>query len=126
MGTDIYGTVTAPVDAKSSPAVIMVAGSGPTDRNWCSPLLPGTNCSAKLLAEALAQRGYVTLCYDKIASGPHAKENLPKFVGKISMKSHVEELTGGVEILLAQGFFIHLSGDGRPIDTNINYLLLGP
>ena len=57
-------------------AVVFVAGSGPTDRNWCSPLLPGTNGSGKLLAEALASQGFVTLRYDKLASGPHVKENI--------------------------------------------------
>lgn len=80
----------------------MVAGNGPTDRNWCSPLLPGTNGTAKLLAEELAKQGYVTLRYDKMASGPHVRENLPKFAGKGSMKSHVEELSGGVETLVSE------------------------
>lgn len=94
----IYGTVTVPKDNKTlHPAVILVAGSGPTDRNWCSPLLPGTNGSAKLLAEALSRQGFITLRYDKMASGPHVKESVPKFTGKISMQTHVEELAGAVE-----------------------------
>lgn len=99
---DIYGTITAPTDKEAHSAVIFVAGSGPTDRNWCSPLLPGTNCSAKLLAEALASRSFATLRYDKAASGPHVKENIPKLVGKISMQSHLEELTGAVETIIAE------------------------
>jgi uncharacterized protein len=82
--------------------VVFIAGSGPTDRNWCSPLLPGTNGSAKLLAEALANRGFVTLGYDKLASGPHARENVPKLTGKISMRSHLKELTGAVETILSE------------------------
>lgn len=98
---DVYGTITAPADKEAHPAVIFVAGSGPTDRNWCSPLLPGTNCSARLLAEALASQGFVTLRYDKIASGPHANENIPKLIGKISMQSHLEELAGAVETITA-------------------------
>lgn len=99
---DIHGTITAPIDKETHSAVIFVAGSGPTDRNWCSPLLPGTNCSAKLLAEALASQGFVTLRYDKAASGPHVKENIPKLIGKISMQSHLEELTGAVETIVAE------------------------
>jgi hypothetical protein len=98
----LYGTITKPTDKEAHSAVIFVAGSGPTDRNWCSPLLPGTNGSAKLLAEALARQGFATLRYDKLASGPHAKENVPKLVGKISMQSHVEELKGAVETLIAE------------------------
>jgi hypothetical protein len=35
----VYGTIKEPTDKKTHPAIIFVAGSGPTDRNWCSPLL---------------------------------------------------------------------------------------
>lgn len=101
-GIDMYGTITAPADGTVHPAVVFVAGSGPTDRDWGSPLLPGPNGSAKLLAEALASQGYVTMRYDKVASGPHVMENIPKLVGKISMQSHIDELKGAVETLLAQ------------------------
>lgn len=99
---DIHGTITAPTDNEAHPAVIFVAGSGPTDRNWCSPLLPGTNCSARLLAEALASQGFVILRYDKVASGPHVRENIPKLIGKISMQSHLEELAGALETIIAE------------------------
>lgn len=98
----VYGTITELTSKGIHPAVVFVAGSGPTDRNWCSPLLPGTNGSAKLLAESLASQGFVTLRYDKIASGPNVRENIPKLVGKISMLSHLEELKGAVETLVAQ------------------------
>lgn len=98
----VYGTITAPIDKETRAAVIFIAGSGPTDRNWCSPLLPGTNGSAKLLAEALATQGFLTLRYDKLASGPHVKENFSKFVGKISMQSHMDELTGAVETIVSE------------------------
>ena len=55
-----------------------------------------------MLAEALASQGFVTLRYDKFASGPHVRENLPKLVGKISMQSHLEELRGAVETIIAE------------------------
>jgi len=114
----VYGTVTAPTDKEAHSAVIFVAGSGPTDRNWCSPLLPGTNGTAKILAEALTNQGFVTLRYDKLASGPHVRENLPKLVGKISMQSHLEELRGAVETLIAEknvnkdNFFVLSNSEG--------------
>lgn len=101
----MYGTITAPADMEAHPAVVLIAGSGPTDRNWCSPLLPGTNGSAKLLAQALASQGFVTLRYDKVASGPHVRENIPKLIGKISMQSHIEELTGAIEALTSEKNF---------------------
>jgi uncharacterized protein len=104
-GIPVYGSITTLADATPSCGIVFVAGSGPTDRDWCSPLLPGTNGSGKLLAELLAREGFVTLRYDKVASGPHVKENIPKLIGKISMQSHLEELSGAVEILVSQGQF---------------------
>ena len=95
----VFGTMTRPNIKEATPGVIFVAGSGPTDRNWCSPALPGTNGSGRLLAEALSRRGYATLRYDKRASGPHASENVPKMLGKISIQSHVDELKGAFETL---------------------------
>jgi len=99
----VYGTITTPVGTSSSCGIVFVAGSGPTDRDWCSPLLPGTNGSGKLLAELLAHEGFITLRYDKPASGPHVKENIPKLIGKISMQSHLDELSGAVETLVSDG-----------------------
>jgi pimeloyl-ACP methyl ester carboxylesterase len=98
----VYGTITAPTDEAARAAVILLAGSGPTDRDWCSPILPGTNGSAKLLAEALASRGFLTLRYDKLGSGPHVKENLPKFAGKVSMRTFMDELTCAVETVVSE------------------------
>ncbi|HLZ63734.1 MAG TPA: alpha/beta hydrolase [Ktedonosporobacter sp.] len=102
--TTMYGTLVRPVGPGPFPAVVMVAGSGPTDRDWNSPLLPGTNGSARLLAEALAQAGIASLRYDKRASGPHARENVPLLIGKMSMQSHVDELAGAVRVIASQAY----------------------
>ena len=99
----VYGTLTSPKDEGICCGVVFVAGSGPTDRDWCSPLLPGTNGSGKLLAELLAQNGFATLRYDKRASGPHVKENISKMMGKVSMQSHLDELSGAVKALIDEG-----------------------
>jgi hypothetical protein len=100
-GIAVYGTLTRPAGTSPHPAIVFIAGSGPTDRDWCSPLLPGTNCSGRLLANAFTENGFVTLRYDKRAAGPHARENLPRLLGKISMQGHVDELTGAVTTLLS-------------------------
>ena len=97
----VYATLTRPEHKGPGPAVVFVAGSGPTDRDWCTPLLPGMNGSGRLLAEALTREGFVTLRYDKRFSGPHAMENLPKMMGKISMQAHTDELAGAVKLLAA-------------------------
>ena len=97
----VYGTLTCPAGTGQRPAIVLVAGSGPTDRDWCSPLLPGTNCSGRLLAHALTEKGFVTLRYDKRAAGPHVRENLPRLVGKMSMRGHVDELAGAITALVS-------------------------
>src|SRR5450631_1126397 len=102
--TTMYGTLVRPPGPGPFPAVVMVAGSGPTDRDWNSPLLPGTNGSARLLAEALARAEIASLRYDKRASGPHAHENVPLLIGKMSMQSHVDELAGAVRVLASQAY----------------------
>jgi hypothetical protein len=88
-GITMGGTLVRPDGEGPFPAVVLVAGSGPTDRDWCSPLLPGTNGSARLFAEAFAEAGIASLRYDKRVSGPRAMENVPKLIGKLSMKSHL-------------------------------------
>jgi len=99
-GIPVCGTLTRPPGDGIWPGVAFVAGSGPTDRDWNSPLIPGSNGSARLLAEALTGGGFVTLRYDKRASGPHAKENVGRLVGKASLQSHVDELNGAVTTLI--------------------------
>ena len=102
--TTVHGTVVTPRGPGPFPAVVLVAGSGPTDRDWKSPLLPGSNGSGRLLAEALARAGIASLRYDKRASGPQARENMQALIGKLSMQSHVDELTGAVRTLAGQGY----------------------
>jgi alpha-beta hydrolase superfamily lysophospholipase len=65
-------------------------------------LLPGTNGSARLLAEEFAKQGFVTVRYDKRVTGPNAQQNLPLLVGKLSMESHVEEVASAVSQLLSR------------------------
>lgn len=102
--TTVYGTLVRPSGPGPFPAVVMVAGSGPTDRDWNSPLLPGTNGSARLIAEELAQAGFASLRYDKRVSGPHARENVPLLIGKLTMQSHVDELAGAARTLASQPY----------------------
>jgi pimeloyl-ACP methyl ester carboxylesterase len=97
--TTVYGTVVKPEGSGPFPAVVMAAGSGPTDRDWNSPILPGNNGSARLLADALADAGFASLRYDKRASGPHAMENMRVLAGFLSMESHREEYAGAVGVL---------------------------
>ncbi|MCY0899564.1 MAG: alpha/beta hydrolase [Firmicutes bacterium] len=97
--TTVYGTCVIPPGRGPFPAVVMVAGSGPTDRDWNSPLFPGTHGGGRLLAEALAEMGVASVRYDKRVAGPHASENMRELAGSLTMESHREEFQAAVEFL---------------------------
>ncbi len=100
--TTLTAGYTVPEGDGPFPAVVFIAGSGPTDRDWNSPLLPGTNGSAALLADALTRAGYATLRFDKSVTGPNAANNLSALSGKLSMESHRDEVAGAVQFLTEQ------------------------
>ncbi|SHF97140.1 alpha/beta hydrolase [Flavobacterium johnsoniae] len=63
----LYGTLTIPDDVKKCPVALIIAGSGPTDRNGNNPMMK--NNSLKMLAEALAKNGIASLRFDKRGIG---------------------------------------------------------
>jgi len=69
----VYGTELTPDGVSGKvPVLLLHAGSGPTDRDGNSKLLPGPNDSLKLLAEGLARHGIASVRYDKRAIGSSA------------------------------------------------------
>jgi hypothetical protein len=52
-GLAVHATLTQVASHGVRPDIVLVAGSGPTGRDWESPLLPGSNGSGTLLAGAL-------------------------------------------------------------------------
>ncbi|RYY60840.1 MAG: alpha/beta fold hydrolase, partial [Chitinophagaceae bacterium] len=63
---DLYGTLMMPLKAKGKvPVALIIAGSGPTDRDGNTTVLPGKNNSLLYLARELAAAGIATLRYDK-------------------------------------------------------------
>src|SRR5690625_1012329 len=65
----LYGEMETPEGDGPFPVVIIIPGSGPTDRDGNSPGIPGKNDSLKLLAEGLANNGIASLRYDKPGAG---------------------------------------------------------
>lgn len=90
-GTEVHATLTLPEDATGVPAVVLVAGSGPTDRDWNNPLLPGTHGAAIELAEGLSKTGVAVLRYDKRGSGETPLD------GSVRWSDYLEELEAAVE-----------------------------
>ena len=61
---EIHGTLSVP-DNASRTAVLIIAGSGPTDRNGNSLVTGIATNTYKMLADSLAAHGYASLRYDK-------------------------------------------------------------
>jgi len=69
----LFGTLELPQSRSRVPVVLIIAGSGPTDRDGNSPVHKGPNNSLKLLAEGLAARGIASVRYDKRGIGETGK-----------------------------------------------------
>ncbi len=61
---ELHGTLLLPKSAVAVPVALLIAGSGPTDRNGNNPG-GGNNDSLKRLAQALAKHGIASVRYDK-------------------------------------------------------------
>jgi uncharacterized protein len=75
---DIAGSLVVRPGTAQHPVVLIIAGSGPTDRDGNSPVpvAPGKTLhtdSYKLLAQALAEQGIASVRYDKRGVGASAK-----------------------------------------------------
>ena len=64
---NIEGTLLLPRAPEKLPVVLIIAGSGPTDRDGNNPIMK--NNSLKMLAEGLAEHGIASLRYDKRGIG---------------------------------------------------------
>lgn len=72
-GGTVYGTELTPDGVTGKvPVVLLHSGSGPTDRDGNSTLLPGPNDSLKMVAEGLARQGIASVRYDKRGIGSSA------------------------------------------------------
>jgi fermentation-respiration switch protein FrsA (DUF1100 family) len=65
----LHGTLTLPPGCGPVPAVLIIAGSGPTDRNGNNSVGGLQTDTYRLLAERLSARGVAALRYDKAGAG---------------------------------------------------------
>ena len=70
-GTRTYGTLEIPAHQSGQhlAAALLIAGSGPTDRNGNQPSASVTPQTLKLVAGVLAQQGIITFRFDKYFTG---------------------------------------------------------
>jgi pimeloyl-ACP methyl ester carboxylesterase len=65
----LYGSLLIPGHKVKPPVILLISGSGPTDRDGNSPALQGKNDGLKMLAEELAIAGFASVRYDKRGIG---------------------------------------------------------
>lgn len=143
LGGTLSGTLTTPKDAPAKmPVVLIIAGSGPTDRDGNSTQGLNTN-TYKYIAEGLARAGIACLRYDKRGIGKStssAKETDTKFTdfvddasalvlmlkedkrfSKFIILGHSEGSLLGMITAFAEPIngFISAAGAGRPADEVI-------
>ena len=100
----LYGSLRVPaVGDTSVPAVLLLAGSGPTDRNGDSALLPGSIGTLRHLADILEINGFASLRYDKLGSGltglgPYAVED----VADLGFSTFIDAARDGLQFLADQ------------------------
>ena len=147
-GGQLHGSLLMPKTDQPLPVALLIAGSGPTDRNGNNPM--GRNDSLKRLAQGLARQGIASLRYDKrgvgegLALAPDERD--------LSVEAYVADAAGWVRQLLEDPRFasvilighsegalvaslvaaeqpvaalITLAGSGRPIDEVLREQLQG-
>jgi hypothetical protein len=92
---DIFGTLTTPEKFDKIPVALIIAGSGPTDRDGNNAKMK--NNSLKMLSTALLQNGIATLRYDKraIAESKDAGKN----EADLRFDDYVNDAKGWIELL---------------------------
>ncbi|MGZ5253213.1 MAG: alpha/beta hydrolase, partial [Flavitalea sp.] len=144
-GDTLYGSVTEPVKLKKFPVVLLIAGSGPTDRNGNNPMMK--NDALKQIAYALAEEGIAAVRYDKRGIGAsraagkseidlrfenyivdaEAWIDLLKKMNRftsISVAGHSEGSLIGMVAAKKANKFVSIAGAGRSIDVVIKEQLI--
>ncbi len=115
----LYGTQIISTSNVPEPVVLIVAGSGPTDRDGNNPLA-GQNNSLKLLAEGLADRGIASIRYDKRGIG----ESLAAGLQEVDLRfdTYVEDAALWIQQLQADSRFSNVTAIGHSEGSLIGML----
>ena len=135
---ELSGTLTVPILKGTFPVALIIAGSGPTDRNGNNAQMK--NNSLLLLAHELAAQGIASLRYDKRGIGKSASamiseeqlsfENYVEYANawaselkadprfnRLIIVGHSEGSLIGMLACEQADVFVSLAGAGRPIDV---------
>lgn len=99
----LYGTLLRPATSSGpAPGLLLLSGSGPTDRDGNSRLLPGKIDTEKHFAEVLAGAGVVTLRYDKLFSGKTGAATHAGNIAQVGLDTYVDEAQAALDFLRQQ------------------------
>lgn len=92
---DIFGTLKAPINKKAIPVVLLIAGSGPTDRNGNQPNMQ--NNSLKMIGNALFYEGIASLSFDKLGIG----ESKGSVINEVDLRfeDYVNDVLSWIDLL---------------------------
>ena len=99
---EIHGTLSVP-DNASRTAVLIIAGSGPTDRNGNSLVTGIATNTYKMLADSLAAHGYASLRYDK--RGVAASAAAATDESQLTFDAYIDDAAAWAEWLAADERF---------------------
>jgi len=104
-GGTLKGTLLSPANKTDlTPVALIVAGSGPTDRDGNSPFTQ--NNAYRLLAEALAAKGIASLRYDKRMVA--ASNDFTTGEADLSFDDYVKDVTGMAQFLQQSKGYRHI------------------
>lgn len=99
---EIFGTLTLPTNNnKKGPVALIIAGSGPTDRDGNNMSMK--NNSLKMLAEALSKQGIASLRYDKRGVAESRKSGKSEL--DLRFDDYVNDAKGWIDYLISNKQF---------------------
>jgi hypothetical protein len=101
-GLTVYGTFRHPATGPSVPGVLLIAGSGPTDRNGNNANYPGQIDTLETLADWLSADGVASLRYDKLGSGKTGLGAYASNKNAIGIAPYEQEAAAALNFLVAQ------------------------
>jgi uncharacterized protein len=103
-GTKTYGTLEIPAhrNGQHLAAALLLAGSGPTDRDGNQPSQNITPQTLKLVAGVLAQQGIMTLRFDKYFTGQTGAGAFASDPGTIDLNAYIRQADAAYAFLRGQ------------------------
>ncbi len=98
---DLEGTLCIPETNKLIPVALIIAGSGPTDRDGNQQTMQ--NNSLKMLASELSNKGITSLRYDKRGIGKSATAGLVE--SDLRFEHYIEDVESWIDFLKRDGRF---------------------